>query len=55
MGIWSGKIDIKNVKLKRNVLQKHRIPVVIKHSSIKGLSLKIPWKNLFGSPLVITV
>ncbi len=55
VGIWSGKIAIKNLKLKRNVLQKASIPIIIKHSSIKGLSIKIPWKNLFESPLVITI
>lgn len=55
MGIWSGKIDIKNIRIKKNILQKHNLPIIIRHSSIKGLGLKIPWKNLFGSPLVITV
>jgi vacuolar protein sorting-associated protein 13A/C len=47
VGIWSGKISIKNLKLKKNILQKTNIPIIIKHSSIKGLSIKIPWKNLF--------
>lgn len=55
MGLFSGKIDIKSLRLKKGLLQKYHLPLVIRHSNIKGLSIKIPWKNLFGSPLVITI
>jgi vacuolar protein sorting-associated protein 13A/C len=55
VGLWSGKVDIKNVRLKKHLFQKYKLPIVITYSAIKGLSLKIPWKSLFTSPLVITI
>ena len=55
MGLWSGKVDIKQVKLKPNLLQRYKIPVRIVYSALQGLSLQIPWKSIFTSPLVITI
>lgn len=55
VGVWSGKVDIKSLKFKRDVFAKLRLPLDLLHSSIRGLSLKIPWKNLFGSPLMVTI
>ena len=55
VGIWSGIIDIKKIRLKSNLFQKLNIPINIKYSAINGLSIKIPWKSLFDSPFVVTV
>lgn len=55
VGLWSGKVDIKSLKLKKNLFRNYKLPIIIKYSSIKGLSLKIPWKNLFNSPLEVTI
>lgn len=55
VGVWSGKVEIKSLRLKRSVLQKYLLPLTVRHSCVRGLSLKIPWKNLFGSPLVVTI
>ena len=55
IGFWAGKVDINNMRFKPNLLQTYGIPVRIKYSSISTFSVKIPWKNLFSSPLTIDI
>ena len=41
IGIWSGEVTIKNVRLKKTVLQKLGLPLELKYSIIQHIVLKI--------------
>lgn len=55
IGIWSGKVLIENVSLQKNIVDMFDLPVNIVYSSIKKLSLKIPWKHLTSQPVDVLI
>jgi hypothetical protein len=52
IGIWSGDVRLKNLKLKKEALDKFRLPVDVKEGYLGDLTLSIPWNNV--SLLVFT-
>ena len=49
VGIWSGNVDIKNLTIKKSVIQQLNIPFELKFGMIEQIKLKIPWTNLSSS------
>jgi vacuolar protein sorting-associated protein 13A/C len=49
LSLWSGEVNIENVRLKKEILVKLGLPISIKYSFIRNLRLKIPWKSLTSS------
>lgn len=43
MGIWSGDIKLKNLRLKKEALDKFRLPVDVVEGYLGDLTLSIPW------------
>jgi hypothetical protein len=46
IGIWSGDVRLKNLKLKKEALDKFRLPVDVKEGYLGDLTLNIPWNNV---------
>lgn len=46
IGIWSGDVRLKNLKLKKEALDKFRLPVDVKEGYLGDLTLSIPWNNV---------
>ena len=46
VGIWSGDVRLKNLKLKKEALDKFRLPVDVKEGYLGDLTLSIPWSNV---------
>ena len=55
VGIWSGDVKLKNLKLKKSALDKFRLPVDVCEGYIGELTLSIPWSNLKGKPCKVSI
>ncbi|CAG9815731.1 unnamed protein product [Phaedon cochleariae] len=55
VGIWGGDVELKNLVLKPSALNELDLPVQAVYGTIGKLVLKIPWKNVYTSPSIISV
>ncbi|KAI9031000.1 hypothetical protein CLU79DRAFT_842748 [Phycomyces nitens] len=55
IGIWSGEVVLRNLRLKREALDKLNLPVDVLHGYLGELTLTIPWSNLKGKPVMINI
>ena len=51
MSIYSGLIDLSNLALKKNLLQRLNIPIELKAGRIKKLYIRVPWNALSSKPV----
>lgn len=52
VAVWSGTIDLYNLKLKASALDKLNLPIKVERGSLKSLHLKIPWASLESKPVI---
>uniref|UniRef100_A0A8C5V364 Vacuolar protein sorting 13 homolog C n=1 Tax=Microcebus murinus TaxID=30608 RepID=A0A8C5V364_MICMU len=55
LGIWGGNVALDNLQIKENALCELDVPFKVKAGQIDKLTLKIPWKNLYGEAVVATL
>ncbi|EMG47074.1 hypothetical protein G210_2649 [Candida maltosa Xu316] len=55
IGIWSGDVKLRNLRLKKESLDKFKLPVDVKFGHLGELTLQIPWSNLKGKPVRIII
>ncbi|KAF7241440.1 Vacuolar protein sorting-associated protein 13C, partial [Varanus komodoensis] len=55
LGIWGGNVALDNLQIKENALSELDAPFRVKAGQIDKLTLKIPWKNLYGDAVVATL
>lgn len=55
LGIWQGDVKLEKLRLKKDALDKLRLPVDIKEGWLGTLTISIPWSNLKGEPVRISV
>ncbi|KAI9480349.1 MAG: hypothetical protein EXX96DRAFT_521344 [Benjaminiella poitrasii] len=55
VGIWSGQVTLRDLKLRREALDKLNLPVDVLEGYLGELTLTIPWNNLRGKPVVIHI
>ncbi|XP_069723155.1 intermembrane lipid transfer protein VPS13C isoform X2 [Phaenicophaeus curvirostris] len=55
LGIWGGNVALDNLQIKENALSELDVPFRIRVGQIDKLTLKIPWKNLYGEAVVATL
>ncbi|KAI8384441.1 uncharacterized protein BYT42DRAFT_612143 [Radiomyces spectabilis] len=55
IGIWSGEVVLRNLKLKREALDKLNLPVDVLEGYLGELTLNIPWSNLKGKPVMVDI
>ncbi|KDE03795.1 hypothetical protein MVLG_05736 [Microbotryum lychnidis-dioicae p1A1 Lamole] len=55
VGIWSGDVKLRNLRLKKAALDKFRLPVDVVEGYLGDLTLSIPWSNLSGKPVRVLV
>ncbi|KAJ2693975.1 Vacuolar protein sorting-associated protein 13 [Coemansia sp. IMI 209128] len=55
LGIWQGDVKLEKLRLKKDALDKLRLPVDIKEGWLGTLTISIPWSNLKGEPVRITI
>ncbi|KAG7815578.1 hypothetical protein KL924_000664 [Ogataea haglerorum] len=55
IGIWSGDVKLKNLKLKQESLEKFQLPMDVRFGHIGELTLQIPWSNLKSKPVKVLI
>ncbi|KAL7343935.1 hypothetical protein BJY59DRAFT_711306 [Rhodotorula toruloides] len=55
VGIWSGDVKLRNLRLKKEALDKFRLPVDVVEGYLGDLTLSIPWSNLSGKPVRVLI
>jgi hypothetical protein len=55
VGIWSGNVDISNLRLKQQIIQELNLPFQLKFGMIDNLKMKIPWKNLSTASIQVRI
>ncbi|KAJ3340068.1 hypothetical protein HDU93_007410 [Gonapodya sp. JEL0774] len=53
VAVWSGDVVLKNLRLKREALDKFQIPIDVVEGHVGELTMQIPWSDLRGSPVKI--
>ncbi|KAG5420157.1 VPS13 [Candida metapsilosis] len=55
IGIWSGDVKLRNLRLKKESLDKFKLPIDVKFGHLGELTLQIPWSNLKSKPVRIII
>lgn len=55
LGVWSGKVELFNLKLRDGVLDNLNLPIAVSHGYLKSLTLKIPWTALESKPVQVFI
>ncbi|GAB7364086.1 hypothetical protein MBLNU230_g4638t1 [Neophaeotheca triangularis] len=55
VGIWSGDVKLRNLQLRREALDQFHLPLNVVEGHISSLTLSIPWSNLRGKPVRISI
>lgn len=55
IGIWSGDVRLNNLRLKKESLDKFKLPLDVKFGHLGQLTLQIPWSNLKGKPVKVII
>ncbi|WVQ62160.1 uncharacterized protein L199_000298 [Kwoniella botswanensis] len=53
--LWSGQVNLKNLHLKKSLLERFGVPVEIVAGDIGSLSLSIPWNALKSQPVKVVI
>lgn len=55
VGIWSGDVTLKNLKLKKDCLDALDLPIDVNFGILGSLILNVPWSSLKNKPVKITI
>ncbi|RLV92227.1 Vacuolar protein sorting-associated protein 13 [Spathaspora sp. JA1] len=55
IGIWSGDVKLTDLRLKKESLDKFKLPIDVKFGHLGVLTLQIPWSNLKSKPVRIII
>lgn len=55
VGIWSGDVKLKNLKLRQDCLDSLNLPIDVKFGVLNDLSLVVPWSSLKNNPVKIII
>ncbi|KAG2213335.1 hypothetical protein INT46_007194 [Mucor plumbeus] len=55
IGIWNGEVNLRNLKLRRDALDKLDLPINVSEGYLGELTLIIPWSNLRNEPVKIII
>lgn len=55
IGIWSGDVRLNDLRLRKESLDKFKLPLDVKFGHLGQLTLQIPWANLKGKPVKVII
>ena len=55
VGIWSGAVKLRNLELRREALDQLHLPLNVVEGRLGELNLQIPWSNLRGQPVKVSI
>ncbi|QRV76706.1 vacuolar protein sorting-associated protein 13 [Ceratobasidium sp. AG-Ba] len=54
-GVWQGQLSLRGLKLKKEALDKFRLPVDVLEGYVGTFTLTIPWQNITGKPVEVFI
>jgi vacuolar protein sorting-associated protein 13A/C len=55
VGVWAGKIEMRNISLREDALSELHLPVQVVRGSISHILLKVPWSKLTSEPVIVKI
>lgn len=55
VGVWSGKIELFELKLKPSALDDLNLPIRAERGFVKSVRVRIPWTQLESKPVVVEI
>ena len=55
VGIWNGDVKLRNLELRKEALDQLHLPVNVVEGHLGELTMSIPWTNLRGKPVRVTI
>ncbi|KAI8075646.1 hypothetical protein BDF21DRAFT_495147 [Thamnidium elegans] len=55
IGMWKGEVNLRNLKLRRDALDKLDLPINVSEGYLGELTLVIPWSNLRTEPVKVII
>jgi hypothetical protein len=55
LSVWSGTINLKNLRIRPDLFDKFKLPFVVHDGRIGSIVIHIPWRALRSEPVRITV
>ncbi|CEP17102.1 hypothetical protein [Parasitella parasitica] len=55
IGIWNGEVNLRNLKLRKDALDKLDLPINVSEGYLGELVLIIPWSNLRNEPVKVII
>ena len=55
MQVWSGKIELEDLNLKKNLIEQLRLPVNLLMGKIGKLKINVPWNQLKSKPVEVVI
>ena len=55
VGIWNGDVTLRNLELRKEALDQLHLPVNVVEGHLGELTMSIPWTNLRGKPVRVTI
>lgn len=55
VGIWNGDVKLRNLDLRREALDQLHLPVNVVEGHLGQLTMSIPWTNLRGKPVRVSI
>ncbi|KAG1054811.1 hypothetical protein G6F43_003196 [Rhizopus delemar] len=55
IGIWKGEVNLSNLKLRKDALDKLDLPVSVSEGYLGQITLVIPWSNLKSEPVKVII
>ncbi|KAG8683870.1 hypothetical protein FRC09_015757, partial [Ceratobasidium sp. 395] len=54
-GVWQGSLSLSGLKLKKEALDKFRLPVDVLEGYVGTFTLTVPWQNITGKPVEVFI
>lgn len=55
LAILAGKVDIKDIYVKKDIMQQFKLPFKLKQGQIGKVMLRIPWTQITSAPVDIII
>jgi hypothetical protein len=55
VALWNGKVVLKDIPLRKDMIDSLGLPIVLEHGQISLIHLEVPWLHLSSKPVKLTV
>ena len=55
MQVWSGKVELEDLNIKRSLIDKFKLPANLLMGKIGRLKIYVPWNSLSSKPVEVVI